>query len=120
MQAITALKHQANTSHYKLLIRTVPDNSFSVTAFTGSHYGISRDYSFSVDVTANSILNTGTVIGNCATLEIYWGGTVINVNGLVTRFFPYRSDPRRYGLPHGYQFTSCPIEEQQKKPCLCQ
>ncbi len=93
MQAITALKHQANTSHYKLLIRTVPDNSFSVTAFTGSHYGISRDYSFSVDVTANSILNTGTVIGNCATLEIYWGGTVINVNGLVTRFFHIGQTP---------------------------
>ncbi len=93
MMMNTALKHQANTSHFSLRIRTVPDNTFSVTSFSGENYGLSRDYSFNIDVTANATLNPQTVIGNSASLEINWSGTSVNVNGLVAGFIHIGQTP---------------------------
>jgi type VI secretion system secreted protein VgrG len=92
-----ALNHAANVSHFGFRIRTVPDDTFTVAAFTGENHGLSRDFCFNLSLTANAELNTSTVMGNPATLEMRWGGSNLYLHGIVEHFNRENDTPASMG-----------------------
>jgi type VI secretion system secreted protein VgrG len=92
-----ALNHAANISHFGFRIRSVPDDTFTVTGFNGKNHGISQDFRFNVALTANAELNAATVMGNSATLEMRWGGSNLYLHGIVEHFNRENDTPGSMG-----------------------
>ncbi|ABA90056.1 type VI secretion system needle syringe protein TssI [Syntrophotalea carbinolica DSM 2380] len=81
-----SLNRAANISHFGFRIRSVPDDTFTVTGFSGKDHGISQDFRFTLTLTAQAELTASTVVGNRATMEMRWGGTPLFLHGLVDHF----------------------------------
>lgn len=92
-----SLDRAANTSQFGFRIRTVPDDTFTVTAFYGDNHGLSQDFHFTLMLTANAELQAPTVVGNPATLEIHWGSTSLFVHGIVADFTRENDTPAAMG-----------------------
>jgi len=92
-----SLDRAANASHFGFRIRTVPDDTFTVTAFTGDNHGLSRDFRFTLSLTAHAELKTATVMGNPATLEMRWGGSTLYLHGIVEHFDRVNDTPASMG-----------------------
>jgi type VI secretion system secreted protein VgrG len=92
-----SLDRAANSSHFTLRIRTVPDDTFNVTGFTGEKHALSRDFRFSVTLTATAELQPDTVVGNRATLEMRWGSARVYLHGIVSDFFRDSDTPDAMG-----------------------
>ncbi len=92
-----ALNRAANVSHFGFRIRSVPNDTFSVTSFTGKNHGLSQDFFFILSLTANAELNASTVTGNPATLEMRWGGSILYVHGIVEHFNRENDTPAAMG-----------------------
>jgi type VI secretion system secreted protein VgrG len=92
-----SLSRAANVNHFGFRIRSVPDDTFSVTGFTGNNHGISKDFCFILSLTANAELNASTVMGNPATLEMRWGGTTLYLHGIVEHFRRENDTPAAMG-----------------------
>jgi type VI secretion system secreted protein VgrG len=88
-----SLDRAANISHFGFRIRSVPDDTFTVTGFTGKNHGISQAFRFDVALTARAELNAATVMGNSAILEIRWGGATLYLHGIVEHFFRENDTP---------------------------
>ena len=92
-----SLDRAADSSHFGFRIRSVPDDTFTVTAFTGKDHGLSLDFAFSVALTAAAELQPETVVGNRATLEMRWGAGAVYLHGIVTDFFRDDDTPEAMG-----------------------
>ncbi len=95
--ATLSLDRAADSSHFGFRIRTVPDDTFTVTGFAGKEHGLSLDFSFTVALTATAELQPDTVVGNRATLEMRWGGDNVYLHGIVTDFFRDDNTPEAMG-----------------------
>lgn len=82
----TALDYSAASSHYGLRIKSVPNDSFTVTGFQGQEHGLSSDFSFAIDLVSEADLVPLTVIGKKAAFSINWGSSVLYLHGVVAAF----------------------------------
>jgi type VI secretion system secreted protein VgrG len=92
-----ALDQAANSSHFELRIRTVPNDTFTVVGFTGMDHGLSTDFEFTIDLNATAELQPDTVVGNRATLEMRWGGASVYLHGIIANFFRQNDTPNGMG-----------------------
>ena len=82
-----ALAYSAASSHYGLRIKSVPNDSFTVTSFNGHDHGLSSDFEFEISLVSSAELPPLTVVGNTASLSINWGSHVIYLHGIVSEFY---------------------------------
>ncbi len=83
----TALNYSAASSHYGLNIKSVPNDTFTVSGFRGFEHGLSMDYQFDISLVSSAELPPLTVIGNNATLSINWGSQTLYLHGIVSDFY---------------------------------
>ncbi len=83
----TALNYSAASSHYGLTIKSVPNDTFTVTGFKGHEHGLSMDYQFEISLVSSAELPPMTVIGNSATLSMNWGSQTLYLHGIVSEFY---------------------------------
>ncbi len=83
----TALNYSAASSHYGLTIKSVPNDTFTVTGFKGHEHGLSMDYRFEISLVSSAELPPMTVIGNSATLSMNWGSQTLYLHGIVSEFY---------------------------------
>lgn len=76
----------ANCSQFFLRIRTVPDDTFTLTRFSGSAQGLSEDFRFEICLHSDAELLPRTIIGRSATLELSWGPQPVYLHGVISRF----------------------------------
>jgi type VI secretion system secreted protein VgrG len=81
-----SLDRAANNSQFFLKIRTVPDDTFMVTSFTGDKHGLNEDFHFELNLQADAELFPRTVVGYSATLEMRWGSQPLYLHGIISHF----------------------------------
>jgi type VI secretion system secreted protein VgrG len=105
-----ALNHAANVSHFGFRIRSVPDDTFTVAAFTGENHGLSQDFCFTLSLTAKAELNATTVMGNPAALEMRWGGSTLYLHGIVEHFHRENDTPGAMGYKAIFRSPLSPLK----------
>ncbi len=82
----TVLAYNASFSHFGMLIKNVPNETFTVSGFRGLDHGLSHDFLFEIDLVSAAELYPLTIIGNKATLTVKWGGSIVYLHGIVAEF----------------------------------
>jgi len=105
-----SLNRATNVSHFGFRIRTVPDDTFTVSGFSGENHALSQDFRFTLSLTANAELPASTVVENPATLEIQWGGSTLYLHGIVEHFHRENDTPAAMGYKAIFRSPLSPLK----------
>ncbi len=75
----------ADTSQFHFRLQGLPDDTFSVLGFESEDHGLSRDYTFKVELETTRAWTPGEVVGKAAVLELAREGGASYVHGVVER-----------------------------------
>ncbi len=73
----------ANRSQFAFRVRGVPDETFSVTRFTGREHALSEDYRYEITLVSEGQIPPSLVVGRQGVLELSRGQHPVFVHGVV-------------------------------------
>ncbi len=100
MSLIDNFNTAANRSHFSFRASGVPDDFFAVKQFVGKDHGLSEDFSFSLTLQSQWVLEPAQVAGQRGVLDVAWGAEGVFVQGVVRDF--------RYvgAVPGGHEYRA--------------
>ncbi len=81
--ASAALEHAANRSRFFFRAQGVPDATFAVKSFSGRDHGLSQDYAFELELSADTFIAPELAIGKKGVLELLWQGQTLPIHGVI-------------------------------------